>query len=144
MIFYFHQFLLFNDTHKLQVPCNNLESRRKQISLIEHEFRLLQKIQHVNLVSYLAMKYEKVDDLLHVYVADEFVSGNSLNVYVQVKQTTIYLRGLKFIKCFVPEESWSKCGRFTSYYDGCVAGLERPSQFQRRAQKPSPQLHLPR
>ena len=64
----------------------DMEARRKQVSLVEQEFRLLQKVPlQRHLVPYVAFKFEVVDQQLHVYAAEEFVHGISLNFYLQVR-----------------------------------------------------------
>jgi len=67
-----------------KIPClPNPEGYSKQISIIEHEFRQLLKVRHDNLVSYSAFKWEVINDFLHIYIAEELVSGVSFNFYVQ-------------------------------------------------------------
>ena len=63
-----------------------MENRRKQMTLIEQEFRLLQKVHHSNLVSYLAFKWDVLEDedFIRIYLAEQLVSGLSLNFYVSV------------------------------------------------------------
>lgn len=56
------------------------------MALIEQEFRLLQRIQHSNLVPYLAFKWEISEDeeYLNIYMVEQLVSGSSLSFYVSV------------------------------------------------------------
>ena len=61
--------------------------------LIEQEFRSLQRIHHANLVPYLALKWEIVeeDETLNIDVAEQLVSGLSLSFYVNVGTSFSYL-----------------------------------------------------
>lgn len=68
-----------------QISYTNSESRRKQISLIEQEFRLLQRnIRHPYLVPLLAFKWEMSEDeeCFYLHVAEQFVPGLSLNFFI--------------------------------------------------------------
>ncbi len=68
----------------------NLESRRKQISLVslvEQEFRLLQRnVHHSALIPLLAFKWEMSEDeeCFYLYVAEQLVPGLSLNFFINV------------------------------------------------------------
>lgn len=55
------------------------------MSLVEHEFRLLHKLQHVNLVPYMAFKCYVKQDTVNIFVVEELVKGLSVNFYVQVQ-----------------------------------------------------------
>lgn len=76
---------------KLKIPGSNLESRRKQISLVEQEFRLLQKIHHPNLVPLYGFKWDALEDeeCFHLYVAEQYVPGLSLNFYINVSEINL-------------------------------------------------------
>jgi hypothetical protein len=65
-----------------------LESRRKQLSLVEQEFRLLQRnIHHPSLIPLLAFKWEMSEDeeWVYLYVAEQLVPGLSLNFFINVR-----------------------------------------------------------
>lgn len=82
-----------------QISYTNLESRRKQISLVEQEFRLLQRnTRHPHLVPLLAFKWEMSEDeeCFYLHIAEQCVPGLSLNFFINVGYFTYYSAGESF------------------------------------------------
>ncbi len=79
-----------------QISCTNPESRRKQISLLEQEFRLLQRIRHSNLIPLFAFKWEMFEDeeCFHLYVAEQLILGLSLSFYINVSFSVLFINCL--------------------------------------------------
>jgi len=82
----------------------NLESRRKQISLVEQEFRLLQRnIHHPALIPLLAFKWEISEDeeCFYLHVAEQLVPGLSLNFFINVSAVIILTYLFYFLMCIL-------------------------------------------
>ncbi|XP_023245579.1 eIF-2-alpha kinase GCN2 [Copidosoma floridanum] len=62
---------------------NNLQNLIKQIAGIEQELNHLYKLQHMNLVHFLNMKYLQDKDNIIVYILQEFVFGTSCSYYLK-------------------------------------------------------------
>lgn len=58
--------------------------------MVEQEFRLLQKIHHPSLIPLIAFKWEMLEEeeCFRIYIAEQLVSGLSLNFYINVSQLT--------------------------------------------------------
>ncbi|XP_063976876.1 eIF-2-alpha kinase GCN2 isoform X2 [Diachasmimorpha longicaudata] len=68
-----------NDTNN---EATDLQHSMKQIASIEQELNHLHRLQHINLVRYLNMKYQQSKDNIVIYILEEFVVGTTCTFFL--------------------------------------------------------------